>query len=44
MKFVTDRPFADPEKAARKLVEIANSVETIQDSRCHKMSFARQNC
>jgi amino acid transporter len=23
---------------------VANSVETIQDSRCHKMSFARQNC
>jgi hypothetical protein len=27
MKFTSDRPFGDPEKAARKLVEIANSVE-----------------
>jgi hypothetical protein len=30
-KFVGDRPFADPEAAARKLVEIANSVEAVQD-------------
>ena len=27
MKFASDRPYADPEKAARKIVEIANSVE-----------------
>jgi hypothetical protein len=33
MKFATDRPYSDPEKAARKLVEIANAVETIQDGR-----------
>jgi hypothetical protein len=32
-KFVGDRPFADPEAAARKLVEIANSVEAVQDGR-----------
>jgi hypothetical protein len=31
MKFATDRPYADPEKAARKLVEIANAVEAVQD-------------
>jgi hypothetical protein len=35
MKLVTDRPYADPEKAAQKLLEIANSVETIQDGRIH---------
>jgi hypothetical protein len=37
MKFATDRPrlYADPENAARKLVEIANAVETIQDGRIH---------
>jgi hypothetical protein len=35
MKYTTDRPFADPEKAARKLLEIANSVEAIQDGRIH---------
>jgi hypothetical protein len=33
MKFATDRPYADPERAARKLVEIANSVEAMQDGR-----------
>ena len=33
MKFATDRPYADPEKAARKLVEIANAVEAVQDGR-----------
>jgi hypothetical protein len=27
MKFVGTRPFADPEAAARKLVEIANAIE-----------------
>ena len=33
MKFVADCPFADPETAARKLMEIANSVESVQDGR-----------
>ena len=33
MKFATERPYADPEKAARKLIEIANSVEPVQDGR-----------
>ena len=35
MKFATDRPFADPEKAARKLLEIANAAEAVQDGRIH---------
>ena len=35
MKFTADRPFADPEKAARKLLEIANSVEVVQDGRIY---------
>jgi hypothetical protein len=35
VKFSTDRPFADPEKAARKLLEIANSAEAVQDGRIH---------
>jgi len=26
-KFIADRPYSDPEKAARKIVEIASSVE-----------------
>jgi hypothetical protein len=33
MKFATERPYAAPEAAARKLIEIANSVEAVQDSR-----------
>jgi hypothetical protein len=33
MKFTTDRPYGDPEKAARKLIEIANSIEAVQDGR-----------
>jgi hypothetical protein len=35
MKFVTARPFADPDAAARKLVEIANAAEAVQDGRIH---------
>jgi hypothetical protein len=35
MKFAADRPYSDPEKAARKLIEIANSVEAIQDGRIY---------
>ena len=35
MKFVDPRPFANPEVAARKLMEIANSVEPVQDGRIH---------
>jgi hypothetical protein len=35
MKFATDRPYADPEIAARKLVEIANAVEAVQDGRIY---------
>jgi hypothetical protein len=33
MKFAEARPYADPEAAARKLIEIANSVEAVQDGR-----------
>jgi hypothetical protein len=35
MKLATSRPYADPEAAARKLIEIANSVEAVQDGRIH---------
>jgi hypothetical protein len=35
MKFVEPSPFADPEKAARKLVEIANAAEAVQDGRIY---------
>jgi hypothetical protein len=36
MKFVGDRPFADPDAAARKLMEIAN---TSVPRRSHRSSF-----
>jgi hypothetical protein len=35
MKFVDARPFADPDIAARKLIELANAIETAQDGRIH---------
>ncbi|MBR1193880.1 hypothetical protein JQ634_35420 [Bradyrhizobium sp. AUGA SZCCT0240] len=35
MKFSTDRPFAAPEKATRKRLETANTIEAIQDGRIH---------
>ena len=35
MKFVEKRPFADPESAARKLIELANAFEPIQDGRIY---------
>ena len=34
-KFVDPNPFNDPDAATRKLVEIANSVEPVQDGRIH---------
>jgi len=33
MKFVEPHPFTNPDAAARKLVEIANGVEAVQDGR-----------
>jgi hypothetical protein len=35
MKFAEARPYAEPEAAARKLIEIANSAEAVQDGRIH---------
>ncbi len=32
-KFVGERPYADPEAAARKLIEIASTIEAVQDGR-----------
>ena len=34
-KFMADRPFADPDAAARKIVEIANDVEAVQNDRIY---------
>jgi hypothetical protein len=35
MKSATDRPLDDPDKAARKLVEIANASEAVQEGRIY---------
>ena len=35
MKFVQPSHFIDPDDAARKLVEIANAVEAVQDGRVY---------
>jgi hypothetical protein len=35
MKYAAPRPFADPEAAARKLLEIANATEAVQDGRIY---------
>jgi hypothetical protein len=36
MKYATARPFADPEKAARRIIDIANAVEPIQGRIPHR--------
>jgi hypothetical protein len=35
MQFSTDRPYSDPEAAARKLLEIANATPAPQEGRIH---------
>ena len=35
MKFANNRPYADPQKAARKILEIVQSIEPVQDGRIH---------
>ncbi|OAF11762.1 hypothetical protein AYJ54_07840 [Bradyrhizobium centrolobii] len=35
MKLTTERPYANPEAAARKLVELAAAIEPVQDGRIH---------
>ena len=35
MKLTGDRPYSDPDTTARKLIEIAKSVEAVQDGRIH---------
>jgi hypothetical protein len=34
-KFVKPNPWSDPETAMKKILEIANSVEAVQDGRIH---------
>jgi hypothetical protein len=34
MKFVEPRPFADPEAAAQKLIELANAFDSFRTETC----------
>jgi len=44
MKFKEPRLYADPEAAARKLMEIANSVEPVQDGRIISRKSTARSC
>jgi hypothetical protein len=35
MRFTTDRPYSDPEKAARRLMEQAHAFQPVQDGRIY---------
>ena len=35
MKYTTERPFADPEKAARRLMQHGHAFEPVQDGRIY---------
>ena len=35
MKLVAERPYFDPERVTRKLLEIAGTIEPVQDGRIH---------
>ena len=35
MKFATERPYADPEKAARRIMQHARAFEPVQDGRTY---------
>ena len=43
MKYAKDREYADPGKAARKLLEIAKTVEAVQDGRHSCTSNSTRN-
>ena len=42
MNYTEDRPYSDPDKAARKLIEIANEVEPVQARILHRS--LRRDC
>jgi hypothetical protein len=44
MKFAADRPFANPEIAARKLIGLANAFEPIQDGRIYIERIDCRSC
>jgi len=44
MKYVSDRPLADPEIAARKLMELAHAFEPVQDGRIYIERSTGRSC
>jgi hypothetical protein len=42
--FAANRPFANPETAARKLVEIASGIEPVQDGRIYIERSTAPSC
>ena len=44
MKFSPDRPYSDPDTAARKLLEIATAVEAVQDGRIQSRRSTGRSC
>jgi len=39
LKFAEPRPYADPEAAARKLVEIASTIDPVHNGRIYRDSW-----
>jgi hypothetical protein len=44
MKYATSRPYADPEKAAQRLMEHAQAFEPIQDGRIYIEKINGRSC
>jgi hypothetical protein len=44
MKLTNDRPFADPEKAARRLMQHAHAFEVVQDGRIYIEKVNGRSC
>ncbi|WP_249159439.1 hypothetical protein [Bradyrhizobium jicamae] len=44
MKHVEPRPYADPDKAARRLMEHARAFEPVQDGRVYIEVIMRLSC
>jgi hypothetical protein len=44
LKYAATRPYADPEKARRRIVEIASTVEAVQDGCTLLQALRRLGC
>jgi hypothetical protein len=41
MRYSTDRPYSDPDKAARRLLDHARAFEPVQDGRIYEKLMGR---